>query len=81
METSTRASVECYQFRVDVLNALHVRRSLMCTLGLTNDLIASGQLRAKPRLRKAKPKHILKTVLSPRLATIYQVVGKLDRKP
>ena len=32
----------------------------MCTLVLTNDLIDCGQLRAKPRLCKVKPKHVLK---------------------
>ena len=46
----------------------------MCTLGLTNDLIDGGQLRAKPRLRKAKPNHVYKTVFIPRLAAVYQVV-------
>ena len=52
------------------------KRSLLtCTLELTNNLIDGGQLRAKPHLRKAKPNHVLKTVFSPRLATVYQVVG------
>ena len=51
------------------------KRSLTCTLGLTNDLIDDGQPRAKPHLRKVKPNHVLKTVFSPRLATVYQVVG------
>ena len=57
------------------LNAVYFRRSLTCTLGLTNDLIDDGQLRAKPHLRKAKRNHVLKTVFVPRLATVYQVVG------
>ena len=61
--------------RADLLNAVYFRRGLMCTLGLTNDLIDGGQLRAKPRLRKVKPKHILKPVFSPRLTTVYQVTG------
>ena len=33
------------------------------------------QPRAKHHLRKAKPNHVLKTIFSPRLATVYQVVG------
>ena len=37
----------------------------MCTLGITNDLIDGGQLRAKPHLCKVKPNHILKAVLAP----------------
>ena len=57
------------------LNTVYFRRGLTCTLGLTNDLIDGGQLRAKPRLRKAKPNHVLETVFSPQLATVYQVVG------
>ena len=41
----------------------------MCTLdNLTNDLIDGGHL------SKAKPNYILKTVFSPRLATVYQVI-------
>ena len=43
---------------VDFLNAVYFRRSLTCTVGLTNDLIDGGQLRAKPCLRKAKPNHV-----------------------
>ena len=35
------------------------------TLGLTNDLIDSGQLRAKPHLRKVQANHVLKTVFQP----------------
>ena len=61
--------------RADVLNAVYFRRGLTCTLGLTNDLIDGGQLRAKPHLRKVKPNHVLKTVFGPRLATIYQVLA------
>ena len=34
-----------------------------------------GLPRARPHLRKAKPNHVLKTSFSPRLATVYQVVG------
>ena len=56
-------------------NAVYFRRGRACTLGLTNDLIDGGQPRAKPRLRKAKPDHVLKTVFNPQLATVYQVVG------
>ena len=55
--------------------AVYFRRGLTCTLGLTNGLIDGGQPRAKPNLRKAMPNHVLKTVFSPRLATVYQVVG------
>ena len=40
-------------------------------LELTNDLIDGGQPRAKPKLCKVKPNHVLKTIFSPRLATIY----------
>ena len=47
----------------------------MCTLGLTNDLIDGGQLRAKPRVHKVKPDHVLKNLFSPQVATVYQVVG------
>ena len=49
----------------------------MYTFELTNALIhVNGvQPRAKPHLFKVKPNHILKTVFSPRLATVYQVVG------
>ena len=57
------------------LNAVYFRRGLMSTLGLTNDLIDGGQLRAKPHLCKANQNHVLKTVFSPRLATVYQLVG------
>ena len=49
----------------------------MYTLGLTNDLIDSDQLRAKPHLHKVKANHVLKTVFSPWLATIYQVLVNL----
>ena len=59
-------------YRADFFNAVYLRRSLTCTLGLTNNLIDGGQPRAKPHLRKAKPNHVLKIVFSPRLATIYQ---------
>ena len=53
--------------RADFLNAVYFRRGLTCTLGLTNDLIDSGQPRAKPHLRKTKLNHALKTVFfSPR---------------
>ena len=44
-------------------------------LGLINNLIDGGQQRDKPHLRKAKPDHVLKTVFSPRLVTVNQVVG------
>ena len=49
----------------------------MYTLGLTNYLIDDGQPRTKPHLhvRKVKPNHFLKTILSPGLAAIYQVVS------
>ena len=58
------------------LNAVYFRQGLTCTLGLTNDLIDGVQPRAKPhRLRKVKPNHILKTAFSPRLASVYQVIG------
>ena len=63
------------RLRVDFLNAVYVRRSLTCSLRLTNDLIDGGQPRAKPRLRKVKPNHVLRTVFSFRLATVYQVAG------
>ena len=58
-----------------LFNAVYFRRSLTYTLGLTNDLLDGGQPRTKPHLRKAKPNSALKTVFSPRLATVYQVVG------
>ena len=61
--------------RADFLNVVYFRRGLTCTIGLTNDLIDGGQPTAKLRLRKAKPSHVLKTVFSPRLATVYHVVG------
>ena len=67
--------IKIRSLRADFLNAVYFGRGLTCTLGLTNDLIDCGQLRTKPHLRKAKPNHILKTVFSPRLATIYQVIG------
>ena len=57
----------------DVLNAVYFRQGLTCTLGLTNNLIDGGQLRAKPHLCKAKANHALKTVFSPRLA-VCQVI-------
>ena len=41
----------------------------MCALGLTNDLIDGGQLRAKPRLRKAKPKPVLGALFSYHLSS------------
>ena len=43
------------------LNAVYVRQGLMCTLGFTNNLLDSGQLRAKPHLhvRKAKQNLVL----------------------
>ena len=48
---------------------------------LTNDLILDGgQQRPKPRVCKAKPNHILKAVFSPRLVTVYQVVGYMLSK-
>ena len=56
-------------------DAVYFRRGVTCTLRETNDLIDGGQPRAKPHLRKAKPNHVLKTVFSPRLATVYDVVG------
>ena len=63
----------------DFLNTVYFRRSLTCTLGLSNDLIDAGQPRAKPGPicygYKVKPNHVSKTVLSPRLATVYQVIG------
>ena len=59
----------------DFLNVVYFRQGLTCTLELTKDLIDGGQPKAKRRLCKAKPNHILKTVFSPRLATVYQVVG------
>ena len=59
----------------DFVNAVDFRRGLTCTPGLTNDLIDGGQPRAKPHLRKVKPNHVLKTVFSPRLVTVYEVVG------
>ena len=62
-------------FRAEFLNAVYFRQGLTCTLGLTNNLMDGGQPRAKPHLRKVKPNHVLKTVFSPRLATVYQVVG------
>ena len=61
--------------RADFLNAVYFRRGLTCTLGLTNNLIDSGQPRSKPHLRKVKPNHVLKTVFTPQLATVYQVFG------
>ena len=61
--------------RADFLNAIYFRRGLTCTLGLTNHLIDVDQPRAKPRVCKAKRNHVLKTVFSPRLGTIYQVFG------
>ena len=67
--------LETHTHRTDFLNAIYFRRSLTCTLGLTNDVMDGGQPRAKPHLNKVKPNHVLKTVLSPRLATVYQVVG------
>ena len=51
--------------RADFLKAVYFRRGLTCTLGLTNDLIDSGQPRAKPYLHKVKP-YCFKTVFSPR---------------
>ena len=33
--------------KADYLNAVYFRRGLMCTIGLTNDLIDGGQPRAK----------------------------------
>ena len=42
------------------LYAVYFRQGLMCTLGLTDDLIDGGQPRAKPHLHKAKPNHVLK---------------------
>ena len=43
----------------DVINVVYFRRSLTCTLWLTNDLIDGGQPRAKPHLRKVKLNHVL----------------------
>ena len=37
-----------WSLRTDFLNAVYFRRGLTCTLWLTNDLIDSGQPRAKP---------------------------------
>ena len=69
-------SPKCLEiYRADLLDAVYFRRGLTCTLGLTKDLIDGGQPRAKPHLRKAKSNHVLKTVFSPRLVTVYQVVG------
>ena len=36
----------------DVLNAVHFRQGLTCTLGLTNNLIGAGQPRAKTTVFK-----------------------------
>ena len=46
----------------DFLNTAYFRQGLTCTLGLTNDLIDSGQPRAKPHLHKAKLNHVLKSI-------------------
>ena len=70
--------VKSWTLGADFLNVVYFRRGLTCTLGLTNDLIDGGQPRAKPLLRKVKPNHVLKTVFSPRLATVYEVVGYPD---
>ena len=43
---------------------------------VTNDLIDGGQQRAKPHLCKVKLNYVFKTIFSPRLATVYQVVGQ-----
>ena len=61
--------------RTGFLNIVNFRQGLTWTLGLSNNFIDGGRPRAKPRLRKVKPHHILKTVFSPRLATVYQVLG------
>ena len=52
---------------------------LMCSLGLTNNLIDGGQPRAKPHLRKVKPNHVLRIIFSPQLADVYQAIGYLKR--
>ena len=56
----------CQTYGADFLNAVYFRRSLTCTLGITNDLIDSGQPRDKPIYVKR---------IGPQLATVYQVVG------
>ena len=44
----TTKSVEIMKYlRTDILNAVYFRRRVTCTLGLTNDLVDSGQPRAK----------------------------------
>ena len=73
--TWSRFSTKNSYYRVDFLNAVYFGQDLTCTLGLTNDLIDGGQPRAKPHLRKVKPNHVLKTIFSARLATVFQVVG------
>ena len=44
-ETLVRETVKI--LRADFLNTAYFRRGLMCTIGLTNDLIDGGQPRAK----------------------------------
>ena len=38
-------------------------------------MIDGGELRGKAHLGKVKPNHVLENLFSPRLATMYQVVG------
>ena len=38
---------KAYNLWADILDAVYFSRGLMCTLGLTNDLIDSGEPRAK----------------------------------
>ena len=71
--TWSRFSTKNSYYRVDFLNAVYFRQGLTCTLGLTNDLKDGGQPRDKPH--KVKQNHVLKTIFSARLATVFQVVG------
>ena len=54
---------------------------ITCTLGLTNDLIDSGQARAKLHLCKAKPNHVLKTALALGWLLVNQVYIKFLGNP
>ena len=58
--------------RADFVKAVYFRQGLTCTLGLTNDLIGGGQPRAKNGFGFALRRWGFN---SPRLATVYQVVG------
>ena len=58
------------------LNAVNFRRGLTCALWLPNALTEAVANRGlKPVYVKVKPNHVLKTVSSPRLAAVYQVIG------